>query len=45
MILVPFVYLIRAKLFAQMRKDDLKAFEEELLQKRSLWQQIKDLFR
>ena len=45
MVLVPFVYLIRAKLFAQMRKDDLKSFEEELLQKRSLWQQIKDLFR
>lgn len=45
MVLVPFVYLIRAKIFSQMRKDDLKSFEEELLQKRSLWEQIKDLFR
>lgn len=45
MVLVPFVYLIRAKLFSQMRHDDLKAFEEELLQKKTLWQQIKDLFR
>jgi hypothetical protein len=45
MVLVPFVYLIRAKLFSQMRSDDLKSFEEELLQKRSFWTQIKDLFR
>lgn len=45
MVVIPFVYLIRAKLFSQMRQDDLKSFEEELLQKRSLWQQIKDLFR
>lgn len=45
MVLVPFVYLIRAKLFNKVRGDDLKSFEEELLQERSLWQQIKDLFR
>lgn len=45
MVLVPFVYLIRAKLFSQMRSDDLKSFEEELLQKRSFWDQLKDLFR
>lgn len=45
MVLVPFVYLIRAKLFSQMRSDDLKSFEEELLQRRSFWDQIKDLFR
>lgn len=45
MVLVPFVYLIRAKLFSQMRHDDLKSFEEELLQKRSFLQQLKDLFR
>lgn len=44
MVLVPFVYLLRAKLFSQMRKDDLKSFEEELMQKRSFWQQVKDLF-
>ena len=45
MVLVPFVYLIRAKLFSQMRGDNLKSFEEELMQNRTLWQQIKDLFR
>lgn len=45
MVLVPFVYLIRAKLFSQMRSDDLKSYEEELFQKRTFWQQIKDLFR
>lgn len=45
MVLVPFVYLIRAKLFSQMRKDDLKAFEEDLLQKKSIWEQLKELFR
>ena len=45
MILVPFVYLIRAKLFAKIRGADLKSFEEELGQKRSFWQQLKDLFQ
>lgn len=45
MIIVPFVYLIRAKLFAKVRGNDLQTFEEELGQKRSMWQQIKDLFR
>jgi len=45
MILVPFVYLIRAKLFAKIRGSDLKAFEEELGQQRSVWQQLKDLFQ
>ena len=45
MVLVPFVYVIRAKLFDKVRGDDLKSFEEELGQKRSTWQQIKDLFR
>ncbi|MCG2418859.1 hypothetical protein K8089_07475 [Aequorivita sp. F47161] len=45
MIVIPFVYLIRAKLFSQMRQDDLKSFEKELLEKQSFWQQIKDLFR
>lgn len=42
---VPFVYLIRAKLFAKIRGADLKSFEEELGQKRSFWQQLKDLFQ
>lgn len=45
MVLVPFVYLIRAKLFAQLRGSDLKTFEEELGTKQTFWQQIKDLFR
>lgn len=45
MVLVPFVYLIRAKLFAKVRGNDLKSFEEELGQNRSVWQQIKDLFQ
>ena len=45
MILIPSVYLIRAKLFDKIRGDDLTSFEEELSQKRSTWQQIKDLFR
>jgi hypothetical protein len=45
MVLVPFVYLIRAKLFAKVREDDLKSFEEELMTKRTFWQQVKDLFR
>ena len=45
MILVPSVYLIRAKLFNSVRGNDLKSFEEELARDRSLWGQIKDLFR
>ncbi|MAZ72686.1 MAG: hypothetical protein CMC70_06030 [Flavobacteriaceae bacterium] len=45
MVIVPFVYLIRAKLFAKVRGNDLEEFEEELGQKRTLWQQILDLFR
>ena len=45
MFLIPAVYVIRAKLFDKVRGDDLKSFEEELGQKRSTWQQIKDLFR
>lgn len=45
MVLVPFVYLIRAKLFNSIRSDDLKSFEEELSVEKSYWQQIKDLFR
>ncbi len=44
MILVPSVYLIRAKLFNKVRGDDLEAFEEELKKERTLWDQIKDLF-
>ena len=45
MILIPAVYVIRAKLFDKVRGDDLKTFEEELGHKRTTWQQIRDLFR
>ncbi len=45
MILVPVVYLIRARLFNQIRGNDLKSFEEDLMEKKTLWQQIRDLFR
>ena len=45
MVLVPLVYLIRAKLFNKLREDDLQSFEEELMVKKTPWQQIKDLFR
>lgn len=45
LIIVPFVYLTRAKLFSKVRGDDLKSFEEELGTQKSIWGQIKDLFR
>jgi len=45
MILVPAVYLIRAKIFNSVRGTDLRSFEEDLLVKKTFWQQIKDLFR
>ena len=45
LILVPSVYLIRAKLFNTIRNDNLRDFEKELQQKRSYWEQLKDLFR
>ena len=45
MVLVPTVYLIRAKLFNKVRGDDLKEFEEDLMAKKTIWRQFKDLFR
>jgi len=45
MVIIPSVYVIRAKLFDKVRGDDLKSFEEELGQKHTIWQQIKELFR
>lgn len=45
MVLVPFVYLIRAKLFAKILGNDLKAFEADLSKDRTTWQQVTDLFR
>ena len=44
-ILVPAVYLIRAKLFNSVRGNNLETFEEDLLVRKTLWEQIKDLFR
>lgn len=44
MIVIPAVYLIRAKLFNKIRGDDLKSFEEDLLEKKSPWDQLKELF-
>ena len=45
MVLVPAVYLIRAKLFNQITGNDLAAFEEELGTNKTVLQQLKDLFR
>jgi len=45
MFLVPAVYLVRAKLFAKVRGNDLETFEEELGVRTSVWKQLKDLFR
>jgi len=44
LVIIPAVYLIRAKVFNRMRGDDLKAFEEDLKKKRSLWEEFKELF-
>ncbi|MEM0516769.1 MULTISPECIES: hypothetical protein [Aequorivita] len=44
LIIIPFVYLIRAQLANNLVHKDLKTFEEELSQKKSFWDQIKDLF-
>jgi hypothetical protein len=45
LIVIPLVYLIRAKLFNKVRGNDLVSFEEELRVKKTFWAQIKDLFR
>jgi hypothetical protein len=42
-ILIPFVYLIRAKLFNNLRGS--KEFEADLAKEKSIWQQVTDLFR
>ncbi|MCG2418857.1 hypothetical protein K8089_07465 [Aequorivita sp. F47161] len=44
LIIIPFVYLIKAKLSNALTEKDMKTFEEELGQKKSFWDQIKDLF-
>ena len=45
MIIIPSVYLIRAKLFNVVRGNDLEEFERELGANKTLLQQLKDLFR
>lgn len=45
MFLVPFVYLIRAKLFDKVRGTDLAKFEEDLAKPMTLWDQFLDLFK
>src|SRR5690606_5103279 len=44
LIIVPFLYFIKAKLSNNLTGNYLKTFEEELGTKKSFWQQIKDLF-
>lgn len=44
-IIVPFVYLIRAKLFREITDESLEEFEHKLGTKRNIFQQIGDLFR
>lgn len=44
LVIIPFVYLIKAKLTNKLAGTDLKSFEEDLISKKNLWQQIKDLF-
>ena len=44
LVIVPLVYLIKAKLSNKLIGNDLKSFEEELGTQKNFWQQIKDLF-
>ena len=44
-ILIPAVYLIRAKIFSRIRGNDLQSFEEELGTQKNMWGQLKDLFQ
>jgi hypothetical protein len=43
-VLIPAVYLIRAKLVHSLSDKDLTSFVKELSQEKNAWQQIKDLF-
>ncbi len=45
LVIVPLVYLTRAKLFNKILGDDLEEFEKDLLEEKTVWQQIRDLFR
>jgi len=44
-VIVPFVYLIRAKLFASIHRNDLDDLEEDLLKDKGFFGQLKDLFK
>lgn len=45
LIIVPFVYLMRVKLFKTINSEDLDDLEEEILKNKGFFSQIKDLFR
>ena len=45
LIIVPFVYLMRVKLFKTINSEDLDDIEEDLLKEKGFFSQIKDLFR
>lgn len=45
LVIVPFIYLIRAKLFSEINDEDLEEFERKIRAKRNIFQQIGDLFR
>lgn len=44
LIVVPVVYLLRAKFFSEITSPELDEIEKELGEKRSFWQQVKELF-
>ena len=44
LVLVPSVYLVRAKIFNKLRNEDLESIEKELSEEKNTWQQIRDLF-
>lgn len=45
LVIVPFIYLIRTKLFSEIHGEDLEEFERQIGAKRNIFQQIGDLFR
>lgn len=45
LVIIPAVYLIRAKVFNRMRGDNLREFEEDLKKKRTILDELKELFR
>ncbi len=45
LVIIPTVYLIRAKVFNKIRGDNLREFEEELREKKTIWGELRDLFR